>query len=88
MSIVFFSRLLPFVSFDIISYIAGLTTLSFWRFAIATIAGIAPASFLLAHFGGELNSEDDQRIAIAILILGVLTAIPIIYKVIRKRSES
>lgn len=88
MSIVFFSRLMPFISFDIVSYAAGLTALTFWRFFIATIAGIAPASFLLAHFGGELNSADGQRIAIAVLILGVFTALPIIYKAIRKRYVS
>lgn len=38
--VVFFSRLLPFVSFDVVSYAAGLTALSAWRFALATLAGI------------------------------------------------
>ena len=50
MGLVFVSRLLPFISFDIVSYAAGLTVLSFWRFAVATLAGIVPMSFLLAHF--------------------------------------
>lgn len=49
MGLVFVSRLLPFVSFDVISYAAGLTVLSAWRFALATLAGIVPASLLLAH---------------------------------------
>ncbi|MEP7283506.1 MAG: VTT domain-containing protein [Rubrivivax sp.] len=49
MGIVFFSRLLPFLSFDLVSYAAGMTVLEFWRFAVATLAGIAPTSFLLAH---------------------------------------
>ena len=38
---VFVSRLLPFISFDIVSYAAGLSSLPFWRFALATFAGIA-----------------------------------------------
>lgn len=50
------SRLMPFVSFDMISYAAGLSRLHAWRFALATLAGIIPASFLLAHFGGERRS--------------------------------
>jgi uncharacterized membrane protein YdjX (TVP38/TMEM64 family) len=54
MTIVFVSRLLPFLSFDIVSYAAGLTVLRPWRFAVATLAGIAPTSFLLAHFGSEM----------------------------------
>ena len=86
MGIVLFSRLLPFVSFDIVSYIAGLTALNFWRFAIATIVGIAPASFLLAHFGDELSSVDSQRIALAILALGLITLVPLFLRYIRNRS--
>ena len=58
---VFASRLMPFVSFDMISYAAGLSRLHAWRFALATLAGIIPASFLLAHFGGEAVSGDLGR---------------------------
>jgi len=87
MGIVFFSRLLPFVSFDIVSYIAGLTALNFWRFAIATIGGIAPASFLLAHFGDELSSVDSQRIALAVLVLGLITLVPLFIQLIYKRTR-
>ena len=36
MLIVFASRLIPFISFDAVSYAAGLTCLSFSRFACAT----------------------------------------------------
>lgn len=80
MGIVFISRLLPFVSFDIVSYAAGLTSLSFLRFAIATLTGIIPASFLLAHFGSEMASAESERIAFAILALGLLTLIPVAIK--------
>ncbi len=73
---VFASRLLPFISFDIVSYAAGLTVLSFWRFALATLAGIVPASFLLAHFGSELVAQESNRILIAVGLLGVFTALP------------
>lgn len=72
MGIVFVSRLAPFISFDMVSYAAGITNLSFWRFAIATLAGIIPASFLLAHFGSELSSSESERIGITILLLGIL----------------
>jgi uncharacterized membrane protein YdjX (TVP38/TMEM64 family) len=42
------TRLVPGVSFDLISYAAGLTRMSFSRFLIATIAGSAPQAFLAA----------------------------------------
>lgn len=83
MGIVFVSRLLPFLSFDIVSYAAGLTVLSFWRFAIATLAGIAPTSFLLAHFGSEMGSGENNRILFAVLALGGLSLIPIATKLYR-----
>ena len=74
MGAVFVSRLLPFVSFDAVSYAAGLTALTTWRFALATLAGLVPASFLLAHFGGEMGSvEEYEQAAVLILILGVFS---------------
>lgn len=77
MGIVFVSRLIPFISFDSVSYIAGLTSLKFWRFAVATLFGIVPASFLLAHFGGEM-AADGRLINITMIVLlgGVMILIP------------
>jgi len=88
MGVVFVSRLLPFISFDIVSYAAGLTSLSFWRFALATLAGIIPASFLLAHFGSELVADETDRILLAVVLLGALTALPFIVKLIAKARQS
>ncbi len=85
MGIMLVSRLLPFISFDIISYAAGLTPLSFWRFAIATLVGIVPASFLLAHFGGEMATGESDRIMLSVLALGAITLIPFAVKLVRDR---
>lgn len=85
MGIVLVSRLLPFISFDIVSYAAGLTLLSFWRFAIATLVGITPTSFLLAHFGGEMASGESDRIMLSVLALGGITLIPLAVKLVRDR---
>ena len=75
---VLISRLLPFVSFDIVSYAAGLSRLHFWRFGLATLAGIIPASFVLAHFGNEVVSGDGSRAAWAAIGLGALTLTPLV----------
>jgi uncharacterized membrane protein YdjX (TVP38/TMEM64 family) len=82
--LVFLSRLLPFISFDLVSYAAGLTVLRFWRFALATFAGLIPMSFLLAHFGAELAIELDQAIYLA-LGLGVLTLGSALWALVRRR---
>ncbi len=85
MMIVLVSRLLPFVSFDIISYAAGLTVIKFWRFAVATLIGIVPASFLLAHFGGEMATGETDRILLSVVALGAITLIPLGVKIFRDR---
>ncbi len=84
---VFASRLMPFVSFDMISYAAGLSRLHAWRFAIATLAGIVPASFLLAHFGDEAVSGDLGRATWAVLGLGLVTGLPLLWLATRRKTE-
>lgn len=88
MVIVFVTRLLPFLSFDVVSYAAGLTPLRTWRFALATLAGIVPMSFLLAHFGGEFASFDTDRFLWAFLALGVMTGLPLTVMTVRRRYGS
>jgi len=48
-------RLLPFVSFDFVSYGAGLTNMGFWRFFIATGVGQLPATIVYSYVGGTLS---------------------------------
>ena len=48
-------RLLPFVSFDAISYFAGLTPLKFLPFFIATGLGQTPATIVYSYVGGMLT---------------------------------
>jgi len=88
MALVFVSRLLPFISFDIVSYAAGLTALSLWRFALATLVGVLPTSFLLAHFGGEMGTGELDRILYAVLALGLLTAVPLAAYWLRDRLRA
>lgn len=75
MGFVLLTRLMPFLSFDIISYAAGLTPLTLWRFILATGIGIAPASFLLAHIGSEFATTELNRIAMALLLLVVVSVV-------------
>lgn len=49
---VFALRLIPLVSFDAISYGAGLSGISFRKFFVATALGMAPGTFVFVYFGG------------------------------------
>jgi uncharacterized membrane protein YdjX (TVP38/TMEM64 family) len=83
--LVFVSRLIPFISFDVVSYAAGLTPITTLRFAVATLFGLVPAAFLLTHFGGELATADPLRVTIAVLALGMLTAVPFLVRWLMRR---
>ena len=48
-------RLLPFVSFDLVSYGAGLTSMSFGSFFLATGIGQLPATIVYSYVGGMLT---------------------------------
>ena len=52
--IVFLSRLLPFISFDMVSYGAGPTKMSLKKFAVATFLGMIPLTFIYNYFGSVL----------------------------------
>lgn len=49
--IIFVARLVPLVHFDVVSYAAGLSGISFWRFLLATALGMTPSTFFFAYLG-------------------------------------
>jgi len=61
------ARLLPFISFDIVSYASGLTSMSFWSFFIATGIGQLPATIVYSYVGGMLTS------GVKMMVFGLLT---------------
>jgi uncharacterized membrane protein YdjX (TVP38/TMEM64 family) len=78
MGIVFVSRLVPFMSFDLISYGAGLTPLAWWRFALANVLGMAPMNFVLVRFGDDLFALDAAGIlstTVAALAIAAVAAL-------------
>ncbi|KDR95109.1 SNARE associated Golgi protein [Peptoclostridium litorale DSM 5388] len=54
---VLIARLLPFMSFDIVSYAAGLMSMSFWTFVWATGLGQMPATIIYSYIGGMLTGS-------------------------------
>ncbi|THH35572.1 TVP38/TMEM64 family protein [Neolewinella litorea] len=48
-------RLAPFLSNDAISFVAGMLKMGYWRFILATLAGIVPLTVLLAFFSRDIQ---------------------------------
>lgn len=86
--LVFASRLLPFLSFDLISYAAGFSKLHLWRFALATLAGIVPASFFLAHMGSVAMNGDARTMLWTIAVLGLFSGGSLLLAILRKQRST
>lgn len=62
-------RLLPVLSFNLINFALGLTTISWWRFSWTTAVGIIPATILMVTFGAHLS---DWRILVLMALAALL----------------
>ena len=80
------ARLLPFISFDIVSYVAGLTPMSFLGFFIATGLGQLPATIVCSYVGGLLTGGA-QLLVNGLLILFALFGIVIILKQVYSEAQ-
>ena len=58
--VILLSRLLPFISFDIISYMAGLSGISPWAFILGTALGMFPATIIYTFIGHEIPAMEKK----------------------------
>ncbi len=72
-------RLLPFISFDIVSYAAGLTSMGFWSFFWATGLGQLPATLVYSYVGGMLTGGV-KKFVMGLLILFALSILIFLFK--------
>ena len=80
------ARLLPFISFDIVSYAAGLTSMNFLSFFIATGIGQLPATIVYSYVGGMLTGGAKLFVT-GLLILFALSALIILLRQIYKSKK-
>lgn len=74
--IVFVARLLPVVSFDIVSYGAGLTKMSLRKFSLATFLGMIPLTFLYNYSGSVLVFGRGLTVILGVVMVILLFLIP------------
>lgn len=73
------ARLLPFMSFDLVSYAAGLTKMNFRSFFIATGIGQLPATIVYSYVGGMLTGGA-KLLVTALLILFALSVLIVLLR--------
>jgi len=74
--IIFISRLIPFISFDVVSYGAGLTKMSLRAFILASFFGMLPLTFIYNQFGAGLVMNQALAVSLGILMVVLMFIIP------------
>lgn len=80
------ARLLPFISFDVVSYAAGLTSMRLKPFLIATGIGQLPATIIYSYVGGMLTGGARYAVT-GLLCLFALTVLIYALKTYAARRE-
>ena len=87
---VFLTRLVPAISFDGVSYAAGLTSIGFKRFAVATTLGVIPETLLFAYLGHSAHEHAVlvMSISFAVCLSGLVIAVVLGQSKMGTRSDS
>ena len=80
------ARLLPFISFDIVSYAAGLTAMDFWGFFLATGVGQMPACIVYSYVGGMLTGGA-RKMFIGLMCLFALAIVVVLIRQVYAASQ-
>ncbi len=81
------ARLLPFMSFDWVSYGAGLTKMRFWSFFIATGIGQLPATLIYSYVGGMLTGGAKMLVTGLLILFALGALIALLAAVYRDRLK-
>jgi uncharacterized membrane protein YdjX (TVP38/TMEM64 family) len=74
--LIFLTRLIPFFSFDMISYCSGLTNIRTRTFLLATLLGMTPMTFLFTHLGKVIMVESSTTLILNGVMLGMFLLVP------------
>ena len=80
-------RLLPFMSFDIVSYAAGLTSMRFMPFFIATGIGQLPATIVYSYVGGMLTGGAKLFVTGLMILFALTVAIYMFKKIYNDKKN-
>lgn len=66
-------RLLPFLNFDLVSYLAGAGKVRYLPYITATAIGIIPGTIGFVFFGSGLSGEDRMHLYVAVAMFIILS---------------
>ena len=86
--IIFIARLIPFVSFDLISYAAGLGRIKLIPFLTATGIGMIPATIIYVLLGESMLKLDDVSLLLSLITAGLILLAGLIRYLVKAAKKS
>lgn len=74
--LVFLSHLTPFLPYDLVSYGAGISAMSFPIYAVACLLGVIPCVFFLTYMGSALTGGWLLAVGLAVVFVTMLIVLP------------
>jgi uncharacterized membrane protein YdjX (TVP38/TMEM64 family) len=73
------ARLLPFVPFSLVGYLAGAARVPVWRYTWTTFVGVMPITAAATYLGHALDdlSASDPMLWVAVAVIVLLTALTV-----------
>ena len=87
MAAVFYCRLIPGINLDALSYVAGVTRIATWRFALATFGALLPYTILLVAIGNQLVQLGPTELIVVLLCILFVSAIPMLWRYRSRRHR-
>lgn len=75
--VIFLTRLVPVVSFDLVSYGAGLTKVAPLRHSLATFLGMLPLTFLYNFYGAIITVSPAVAIGLGVVMVLLFFLVPL-----------
>ncbi len=79
---IFLLRVNPLTTTDLVSYLAGLSKIKFWKFVVGTAAGLIPMIFIQTYFG-DVFVKGSGILSALVFILSILYFIFFVYLVVK-----
>lgn len=86
--LIFLSRLIPLIPYNVINYGAGLTSISFSSYLLASIIGIIPGTLVFLNLGDKSTALNSFEFAIAVILMLLLIVISTLLARYVKKRES
>lgn len=78
-------RVLPFLNFDLVSYISGLSSVRYKAYFVATLLGMIPGTIGLNYLGSSLINGEITHIVFILVVLVMVFVVSLLLK--RKYKE-